>query len=178
MGWVKVVQRPVYQQFGHHRQLLDRQRYVAARTFQIAGKARAHDVERGQGFAGVSEQGGCVDVGEDGEDVADGVGVIGIAEAGTDASFGDLESSARSRVSDSARLAFSSEFGMLFFMEDSNSFGPPRFFGLSQPFAGALGVEHRISIDQRRRHMKTNALQFERLVEWLEAVHGITDKAR
>lgn len=86
--WRDVVQCPVYQQLRQHGQLLDRQGDVATRTLKLAGKVGAHDVERGEGFAGVGEQGRCVDVGADREYVADGVEVIGVAEAGADGGFG------------------------------------------------------------------------------------------
>ena len=86
--WRDVVQCPVHQQLCQHGQLLNRQGNVATRTLKVAGKIGAHDVERGEGFAGVGEQGRCVDVGAQGEDVADGVEVIGVAEAGADGGFG------------------------------------------------------------------------------------------
>lgn len=86
--WRDVVQCPVHQQLCQHGQLLDRQGDVATGAFKFTGKVGAHDVERGEGFAGVGEQGRCVDVGAQGEDVADGVEVIGIAEAGADGGFG------------------------------------------------------------------------------------------
>jgi len=86
--WREVVQCPIYQQLRQHGQLLDCQGDIATRTFKITGKVGAHDVERGEGFAGVGEQGRRVDVGAEGEDVADGVEVIGVAEAGADGGFG------------------------------------------------------------------------------------------
>jgi hypothetical protein len=89
--WRDGVQCPVHQQLRQHSQLLNCQGDVATRAFKVAGKVGAHDVERGEGFAGVGEQGRCVDVGAEGEDVADGVEMVGVAEAGADGGFGGFE---------------------------------------------------------------------------------------
>ena len=85
-----IVQCPIHQQFSHYNQLLDRQCDVATRTLQLTGQVSAHDVERGEGFTGVGEQGGGVDIGADCENVADGIEAVGIAQACADGGFGDV----------------------------------------------------------------------------------------
>lgn len=59
-------------------------------AFQIAGQIGAHDIQGGEGFAGVTEQGFLVGVREDGEDVADRVRALWIAQACADEGFGDV----------------------------------------------------------------------------------------
>jgi len=90
LGRVEVIQRPVYQQFAQQGQLLNRQRHIAARAFKFGGEVGGHDVERGQGFTGVTEQGFGVDIRDDRENVADRVGAAWVAKAGADAAFGDF----------------------------------------------------------------------------------------
>jgi hypothetical protein len=53
-GWIEIVQRPVYQQFTQHGQLLNRQRQAAVRAFEFTSKVGSQHIERGEGFAGVA----------------------------------------------------------------------------------------------------------------------------
>ncbi|GAB6403911.1 hypothetical protein PMHK_13390 [Pseudomonas sp. MHK4] len=55
----------VYRLF--HCQLLNRQCHIALGAFQIVGQVGDKDVQGGQGLAGVAEQVGGVDAGDDGE---------------------------------------------------------------------------------------------------------------
>lgn len=80
---IEVISRSVDQKFGQHRQLLKRHGHIALWAFESVGKVHGHDVEGSQGFAGMSEQGGHVDVGADAEDVP-----VHVAPAGADGAFG------------------------------------------------------------------------------------------
>lgn len=70
--------------------MLNRQHDIAARAFQFTRKVGGHDIQGRERFTGVTEQGLSVDVRHDGEDVADRVGTIWIAQARADQGFGDL----------------------------------------------------------------------------------------
>ena len=75
-GRLEVFQCAIDQQLAQLRQLLEGHRHAAVRTLQLACEVSGHDVQGGEGFAGVAEQGLGVDVGEDGEDVADESGLL------------------------------------------------------------------------------------------------------
>lgn len=87
-GRIEVIQRSIDQHLGQHGQLLNRQCHVAMRAFELVGQVGGHDVHGGQGFTGVTEQGGGVDAGEDGENMADGIGLFRVAQAGADGALG------------------------------------------------------------------------------------------
>ncbi|MNI94925.1 hypothetical protein D3C73_1531070 [compost metagenome] len=75
--------------------MLDGQRNIAARALQFAGQIRAHDIQRGKGFTGVTEQGLRVDVRNDGKDIADRVGAFWIAQVSADEGVGDIGESGK-----------------------------------------------------------------------------------
>ena len=63
-----MIQCPIHRQFGQRNHLLNRQRGIAFGAFEVERQIAGHDIGRGQGFAGVGQQGFAVDLRGDDED--------------------------------------------------------------------------------------------------------------